>query len=299
MTIPTPEQVTAVIPAFNPSVSILHLIEQVAPQVRAIIIVDDGSTRGIDMCSLEVDPRVHLVRQGNHGIAHALNVGFRTATKMDANCKYVLTLDQDTSLPADYVEMACVRMSALRKLGLMPGAVCASKFSGWGVRPQGSIKSQPYAFEVAQSGLMVDVATWQTLKGFSEGLFIDCVDLDFIIRSFDIGRPTFLADKCHLHHEAGDIRQPTFRFMSASVSSRWARFSSHSPLRNYYISRNRLTMLRLYSRRHPKWAILSATREMRTLILSLIFGTARRETLRALVRGVRHSLVGRDGRLIL
>lgn len=85
---------SVVIPAYNASAYIADCINSVLAQSETdleVIVVDDGSTDGTaQMISTFTDPRVHLIRRPNGGLAAARNTGI-----VAAKGEFVAFLDAD------------------------------------------------------------------------------------------------------------------------------------------------------------------------------------------------------------
>src|SRR6202034_196918 len=80
-------------------------LSRMAPQVGAIVIVDNGSVDAeLRMLrELAADPRIHLILNlENLGVAQALNLGVQRAALLGYSL--ALLLDQDTCAEADMVE---------------------------------------------------------------------------------------------------------------------------------------------------------------------------------------------------
>ena len=70
----------AVVTAYDPGPELARLMDDVAPQVAGVVVVDDGSAAGLDVvAALEARPGVRVIRQANAGVAAALNAGVRAA----------------------------------------------------------------------------------------------------------------------------------------------------------------------------------------------------------------------------
>src|SRR5436190_17371818 len=97
--------VVAVVTAHDPDERLTALVDQLRSHVAGVIVVDDGSTSRLHFIDALADrPGVRLIRQPNAGVAAALNAGVHAALADGADG--VLTLDQDSGLPATYVTRA-------------------------------------------------------------------------------------------------------------------------------------------------------------------------------------------------
>lgn len=85
--------VSVVIPTFNRATFITRALDSVAAQtcpVSEIIVVDDGSTDGTETIIRRNYPSVKLIRQANHGVSHARNIGISNAAG-----EWIALLDSD------------------------------------------------------------------------------------------------------------------------------------------------------------------------------------------------------------
>jgi len=72
-----------------------------APRV-SIVVVDDGCTDGTSEMLRDEFPQVHVVRgEGDWWYTRSMNEGFELAYSLEPN--YVLTMNDDVRLPADYI----------------------------------------------------------------------------------------------------------------------------------------------------------------------------------------------------
>lgn len=94
-------EVVAIIPFFNESGYVEHVIAATCDYVDLIIAVDDGSTDIYDHTVFE-SPKVILIKLGtNHGKGYALNVGFKKSIEL--NSQYTITLDADLQHPPELI----------------------------------------------------------------------------------------------------------------------------------------------------------------------------------------------------
>lgn len=290
--------VVAVLPIFNPQDDIIERIQQLKAQTDLVVVVDDGSKndprRDQRIASIQ---SVILLHQSNSGIAAALNSGIRCALERLPSTKFVVTMDQDSFLSPNYVEQA-IGVFALAALEKVPvGIVAAERFNDWAVTAEGSVGSFRDVIDVAQSGMVIHTDCIKNSGFFEESFFIDCVDTEYVLRLRSAGVLTVLGANCWLEHEAGILITPTIWGHEIRARGRVLKFSYHTAIRRYYITRNRLLIYAQYAHVHPRWASREIVKETRTLILSVIFGPAKFRQLLAVLLGARGALTGRRGRV--
>lgn len=147
--------IAAVVPAFNVGRDISRVLGEIPPQIRTIIVVDDGSTDEtaaiVDTFSW-TDRRIQLIRhEQNRGVGAAMVSGFRKALELDA--AIVVKVDGDGQMPlailpkliaplvsgeADYVKgnrfrdfQAIRKMPAFRRFGNVALSFLAKAATGY------------------------------------------------------------------------------------------------------------------------------------------------------------------------
>ena len=298
------DRIWAVVVAFNPDDGFLARLERVQAQIDNIVIVDNGSrnARVIEHAAQASRGSVELLRNpANLGIAKALNQGLEVAIARGA--EWGLTLDQD-SLPAP--DMVRELMSSQRslpdadKVAVVAPQVIDTQFG----RPSLFLRKRGrwlYRRVVCEDGLLDDVTAvissgslvklslFRSLGGFREDFFIDYVDTEYCLRAQANGFRIAVACGAHLEHKLGDRRQ-------ASIAGVQMVPTFHSPPRWYYISRNRIAMLRMYGSLFPHWLSYEVVAGTYGLLRMLLFEDRRLEKMRAVVWGTLDGLRGRMGR---
>jgi rhamnosyltransferase len=94
------------------------------------------------------------------------------------------------------------------------------------------------------SGAIINLKIAASLGGFDEKLFIDGVDTDFCIHSFEKGYQTLLVNEFSLRHQLGEEK----KVMTPLLKSTFRKF--HNPTRLYYIVRNHLYLRAKYPKQH-------------------------------------------------
>ncbi|MBE3041888.1 hypothetical protein IMZ48_04760, partial [Candidatus Bathyarchaeota archaeon] len=141
---------------------------------------------------------------------------------------------------------------------------------------------------VITSGSLLRASAFQALGGFREDFFIDYVDTEYCLRALSRGYRIVVACNAKLEHRLGDrTREQRGPFVLYPTG--------HSPTRWYYISRNRIPMLRMYALRFPHWLTFEIAASAFWLLRMLIAEDLRAEKVRAVLRGTWDGLRGRMG----
>jgi rhamnosyltransferase len=320
------KDVCAIIVTYNPEPrnfqALLHIL---LGQVGRLVIVDNAS--GADVRTwlpAAQSAKVDCIRNPyNQGIAAAQNAGLARAMTWK-DCRYVLLSDQD-SVPAP--EMVLRLRSALQKAEESltvesrnvvktedPSHVAAvgprsidmrtgadSFFvvdqGGWPERmlpPPSALsnKARSTTIEVSfliASGSLVPVDVLRALKGMRSNYFIDHVDTEWCLRARAAGFRLLAVPEAHLHHQLGDSVERIWFFGPRQVAY-------HTPLRDYYMFRNTLLMLRDVPM-SLVWRVHFLMRLVKFAGYFLTLGDHRLQRLRHMWLGVRHGLRHVSGRL--
>jgi rhamnosyltransferase len=241
-------------------------------------VVDDGSP---DPVGRVIDPSAQVIRHDtNRGIAAGLNTGVHAALD-SAGVRAVVTVDQDSEVPEGYVSSLMSTWAQAEEAGVRVGLVAPEHVSGLPDQRTGRVP--------VQSGLLIPAATLRRVGDFDESLVIDGVDDDFALRCLDAGLALVVAEGTHLGHRLGKSHDVT-------IAGRTITLTRSAPFRYYYLTRNRIRLVRRHGRRHPWWSMRQLLGAGRHLGLVLVFGPGRADRLREAWRGTRDGLRGvQDG----
>lgn len=304
-------RVAAVVVAWRPDPARLQaLLAALAPQVDAIYLIDnteagDETARGsITQAAAHCPGGARLIAMGgNQGIAAAQNRGLDAARADGFGCAL---LSDDDSLPAsDMVARLRQAMQTARDAGRRIAAVgplvgdarddtAVLVFGHTWIGPRrisGAARADSpleVAFLVA-SGCLVRMEALSDAGAMREDLFIDHVDLEWSLRARRRGWTLLAVPEARLAHRLGD------RVLRLPWSGR--PFHVHAPVRNYYLVRNTLLLLR--SGLLPAgWRLGYLLWLAKYTAFNLVFVAPRHARLTAMLRGLRDGLRGRAGRLV-
>jgi len=297
------EPLIAVLVTFNPDPGFAPRLKRIRQQVPHVVVVDNGSGNvwAVQRAIEAMPDGVELIRNDhNKGIAQAFNQGLERAIERGAT--WAVTLDQD-SLPApDMVHELISAQAALpgadQVAVVAPQVVDAQhgrpslflrKRGRWLFR-RAPCKNGPLddVTIVISSGSLINLTLFTALGGFREDFFIDYVDTEYCLRAQANRFRIAVACSAHLEHKLGERRE-------ASLAGLHMVPTFHSPARWYYISRNRIPMLRMYSLRFPHWLFYEIVASTYGMLRMLLFEDRRLEKIRAIIRGTFDGLRTRMG----
>ncbi|UNX55758.1 glycosyltransferase family 2 protein [Georgenia sp. TF02-10] len=299
---PPADQVVAVVVTYHPAVeATAALLRALAPQVRATVVVDNGSAaeqvRGLAAACAEVG--AELVRlSANTGIAHAQNQGIARARQLGADA--VLLSDQD-SLPApDMVDRLVAGLRAAAAGGRVgavgpvtlderqPSATLLFADRRWGPRraPRPADGELVEVTFLLASGCLIPLDVLEEVGGMNEAWFIDHIDLEWGLRARRAGYRLYGVGGAVLGHHLGD--------RTMRIPGRERDVHLHSPVRNYYMARNTLLLVRsgLLS---PAWRAGYLFWITKYAVFYALVVPPRRRRLREVLRGAVDGVRGRTG----
>jgi rhamnosyltransferase len=272
----------AVVVLYRPDRSVLENVMSYADQVGAVYAVDNSEQpdEGF-VAELHKTPNLTYLAIGeNLGIATALNRGVEAAVA-DGK-KWLLTMDQDSTATAGMVDAlwACARTDP--EIGL----VSPIHQQVGGARREAA----PGCHDVLTamtSGNLVRASIFPLVGGFMDELFIDQVDNEFCLRLHRHGLRVVETSEAELTHRVGDVRAHRFPYPAYS--------SNHSPLRRYYIARNRAVVGEMYADDYPEFGAFERRQMLKETVKVVLYEDDKLEKLRMIRRGLRDARAGRLG----
>tara|TARA_R110001583_G_scaffold152016_1_gene303818 strand:+ start:21245 stop:22138 length:894 start_codon:yes stop_codon:yes gene_type:complete len=291
--------VFAIIVVYFPDVKQLdELINILSGQTQKIVIVDNSDNQYYLSFS-DVESDIHYIKLGvNKGIAKAQNVGIEKALELDA--ADIIFFDQDSKPSSSLIEDLLVARNTAKNDGLNVAAIGPSHIDSDSNEPARFISidnnnitlfkprpAVPYmecGFIIASGGL-IEVKILEEVGVMEEGLFIDCVDIEWGFRAKSLGLVSLCAPNAHMHHKIGD--SPLILF--------GRQLTTHSPIRHYYFYRNFYLLLkRDYVPFAWKKSVL-----FKSMIQACVFCLLlkpRFQHFKAIAKGIHHGLAGKYGK---
>lgn len=296
--------VCAVIVTYRSGSGVVPTVRSVEPQVGRVVIVDNGSDNGtvrvLEDLARESGGKAELIRNGsNLGVGAALNQGCRRAVSLGFG--WVLLMDQDSVAAPEMVasllnawethpDRETVSIMAPRyEAGEGVEARCYSFRGIWPkVRDFGPGVACLEPTEAITSGSLVRTDTFGRIGYFSEELFIDFVDTEFCLRLAGAGLRIVVPRDAFLQHSLG-------KACKINILGRTLVTLNHPPMRRYYISRNRLHLMKTYFSRFPSFFLFHLREASIDLVRVFLFEEDRWEKTKYSLRGIRDGIRGKLG----
>lgn len=267
-----------VVLAYRPDVSIIPNVEALAEQVGRVYVVNNSPGELDDevLRAFLDDPRIALLDQGgNVGVAAGFNAGIRAA--LDDGAEFVWIFDQDSTVsPGMLSAVVDVYLSHPGRTGIVAPALRSHATGVVYRREQGAGSGE--VDTLISSGSLLSRDLIERIGMHDEALFIDYVDHDISLRARAAGLHNIKVYDVLLEHRFGD--SDPVRFAGRNIY-----LSHYSPLRQYYMARNRMILLRRYGIGRWFWSDLWFT--AKAWVKVLMFERDRRAKIGAFFRGWR------------
>lgn len=288
-------KIFGVMSTFQPNEAVIERAYKHASQVDSLIVVDDGSADSSVLNQLQ-GVQFQIIRlKRNSGIAAALNVGLSMAVEQGA--EYIITLDQDSILDANYVSSVLEAFEFSAKTTKLGVAITNSVNHESARPPRHSPEGFGLVDEGIQSGMVISTTCLIDSGLLDETLFIDCVDTEFCLRVRDHGWNIAVVPGTNIIHSLGELVSFTPFWRRHKKNHAQGTLQYHAPFREYYIARNNVNLcIRNFSKR-PRWVLSVAHRELVPHLKVLTGSPNLRKQWLAVFVGTWHGLVRRRGKI--
>jgi len=280
-------EIVAVVVSYNGEHNTENTIRALLGKVGQICVIDNGSdSLSIDILrKLELQHLITLIEVGeNKGIGYALNKGLSYA--IDSGFKWFLSMDQDTQVSDNMVD------EYVRSCNTHPNLVClAPTINVFGKELMFNSGNQELdAREIKYaitSGNLVKLSIIPDIGFYNEELFIDCVDFEFCLRLRDKGYKIYQIKEAVIFHQLGSEHNVPAIFA-------WF-YTSHSPLRRYYMYRNWGYMIKMFFSKYPIFIIKSTLIHILLICVIPFYDEKPRESLRHIYLGIKDFIKNKKG----
>jgi rhamnosyltransferase len=278
--------IAAIVILYRPGAGVPSDIALVAAQVDHVFAMDNTEQPDPALANeLSRFANLTYIALGdNLGVAAALNRGMERVRA--SGHSWALTMDQDSTPEPDMVERMLACLIADEDPDTI-GILSPSHHQVGGNPPEFTTGCVP-ALTAMMSGNLLRVSAWENAGPFMEELFIDRVDTEYCLRLATRGFRVMVAADAVLHHRVGDTRRRRFPYPAFP--------SNHSPLRRYYITRNRFAVSRLYASDFPDFGRFERRELIKETVKIVLYESSKVAKLRMTWRGYRDYRRGVTGR---
>lgn len=279
--------VAAVIITYNVENNFKNRINKLKGKVDEIIIVDNGSkTETISMLK-ELEKKITIIYlEKNKGIAYALNKGIKYS--IEKGYDWVLTLDHDSIVTDDMIEnmLKCYEnfdKDLKEKVAmLVPVHVEEKEYQNNSVISNEEKLSKPYIEVLTEitSGALTKADVYKNVGLYDEKLFIDLVDHDYCLSLNKKGFKVIQVNSAVLIHNLGESVKKNVLGLKMIPTN-------HSPLRRYYMSRNRHYIWDKYKKDFPAWVLTDKRRFITENLKIILFEDRKIEKFKYIKKGIK------------
>lgn len=279
--------VAAVIITYNVENKFRNRINKLKGKVHEIIVVDNGSKiETINMLKeLEKDITI-IYLEKNKGIAYALNKGINYS--IEKGYDWILTLDHDSIVTDDMIEnmLKCYGNfdKELREkvAMLVPTHVEEKEYENRDIISNEEKFSKPYIEVLTEitSGALTKADIYKNIGLYDEKLFIDLVDHDYCLSLNRKGFKVIQVSSAVLIHNLGESVKKNVLGLKMTPTN-------HSPLRRYYMSRNRHYIWEKYKDDFPKWILTDKRRFITENLKIILFEDKKIEKFKYIKKGIK------------
>jgi rhamnosyltransferase len=282
----------AVVITFHPQAAVLDNLTKVRPQVETLLVVDNGSSQEslAPLHAFRDDPGFTLIEnKANLGIAAALNAGVRWARAR--GFEYVALFDQDSTVTDGFIKTMLATYESHPQRDRL-AIVTPTQVE----RNTGRTRSLECAKDggplvAITSGSLMPAAMFDQCGWFEEELIIDGVDHEYCFRARAHGYTLAQCRDALLLVTVGSTR--CHKVLGLKIMAR-----HYSAKRRYYLTRNRLVMVRRFWKEHPAWCYRALRDVLHETLKVIFFEEQRRSKLRNTARGIHDALFDRMGKVV-
>lgn len=283
------QTVCAVVVAFHPDAGFASRLVDVLHQVDALVVVDN-TPAGQGQAPLALPacagkPVSLVSNEHNRGQAAALNQGLAQAAEWQ--CRWLLTLDQDSRSQANLVGSLLQVVTACQPMPVVIGANYLETRNRRSKVPVGVAGEYLEQKTVITSGALLDVRFARSIGGFREDYFIDQVDHEFCLRARAAGGRVVISRLPVMYHDVGEPGGAWVPLLG--------HLPGHAPVRKYYVARNSLVTIAAYWRTDPEWCLRRLVRLLSGFFLMVTLERQRLAKVRLYFAGVMDAVAGRMG----
>lgn len=279
--------VAAVIITYNVENDFENRVNKLKEKVDEIIVVDNGSNPETISMLKELEKEITIIYlEENKGIAYALNRGIKYS--IEKRYDWILTLDHDSIVTNDMIRNMLKCYESFDKelkekvAMLVPMHVEEKEYQNSNVISNEEEFSKPYREVLTEitSGALTKADIYKNVGLYDEKLFIDLVDHDYCLSLNKKGLKVIQVNSAVLIHNLGESVKKNVLGLKIIPTN-------HSPLRRYYMSRNRHYIWDKYKEDFPAWVLTDKRRFITENLKIILFEDRKIEKFKYIKKGIK------------
>lgn len=274
------DKIGCVVVTYNPGENFKKVLEEVEKQVYSVVVVDNGSIIDVNQYVIKKN-NISIIKLGeNKGIAYALNRGIEELIEQGVN--WILTLDHDSIVTKNMLKIMINQYVELDRniqdkiAMIVPNHV--EENSKLHMKNMG--KKYEFVLTEITSGALVKTEIYEKERKYEEKLFIDLVDHEFCLYLNQYGFKILKVNNAILRHNLGESKN--YNILGKTITP-----TNHSPIRRYYMSRNRRYVWAKYKNEFGEWVKLDKRRAISENIKIVLFEKNKIEKIKMVLKGKR------------
>jgi GT2 family glycosyltransferase len=276
------EDTIVVMVVYRPPASVHAAIEALLPQVKALVVVDNGQNAALKQA---MGDRVIWLQSSENNLGIAQNLGIAKARELGA--EFVLLMDDD-SLPApDMVQhlrgswtlgVAVVAPNLQEPSGRAPHYIQATG-KGWFRRITFTQPLLNRLFYVAASGSLIPLCVIDAIGAMDEDFGIYFIDTEFCLRARKAGYDIVAVEAAKMQHRFGNVT-------SHFVCGKEITTTNHPPESRRLMYRNRKRLWFAYLFTDTGYVLFDTLRCWSEIARILLFEDLKMSKMLAILRGL-------------
>ncbi len=273
-------KLAGIITLYHPDKNVLSNIETFLNQLDILYVLDN--TENPDVSTREMFSKIGKVEYkafgGNMGIAYAMNYALKAVKGYD----FLLTMDQDSYFLPGMMAKYKQKVEEQEKINPQKAGVYSVNFDP---RVDAVVPGCKKIDVAITSGSMIPVDIATKIGGFDENLFIDEVDNEFCYRVKKNGYDILEFPSIILKHSLG--HQTFHQILGFHYNT-----FNHNALRKYYMTRNRIYVLRKYPEIRC-WYIKNIIKDVIKVVLA---ENDKKHKINYIIKGMKDGIINHMGK---
>lgn len=293
------KKVLGVIVYYNPEGDFLSRLKSILNQVDELILFDNGDEININIALQQLDCSkvVYHSENENKGIAFALN--FARNHAIVHGFTFLATFDQDSIIKENFINELSFFLEDNNNISIVSPIykdINSGEESAFPVKNGNFISRKKLSkmkilvdvFCTITSGSLCRVTSLESIGEFRDDYFIDYVDNEYCLRALTKGFRVCVAPSVIMEHALGE-RKKIDKLITITPTN-------YSPLRKYYMTRNRINVYKHYFLKFPFFVLYDALAFIYDLARIVCFESNRVSKVKAVLFGIYDALTSKYGK---